>query len=86
MKPGIHNVFVALTPSGWMNNDVGLAWLEQVFDRCTKKKACNGRDWCLLILNDHGSYLTEDFLHYCLKRKIYVAVFPSHSTCDGLGP
>jgi hypothetical protein len=80
IKPGIHDVFVASTPSGWTNNDVGLAWLEQVFDRCTKKKARNGRDWRLLILDGHGSHLTEDFLHYCLKRKIYVAVFPPHST------
>jgi hypothetical protein len=80
IKPGIHDVFVASTPSGWTNNDVGLAWLEQVFDRCTKKKACNGRDWRLPNLDGHGSHLTEDFLHYCLKQKIYVAVFPPHST------
>jgi hypothetical protein len=26
-----HDVFVSSTPSGWTNNDVGLAWLEQVF-------------------------------------------------------
>jgi hypothetical protein len=39
IKPGVHDVFVASTPSGWTNNNVGLAWLEQVFDRCTKKKA-----------------------------------------------
>jgi hypothetical protein len=51
-----------------------------VFDRCRKKKACNGRDWRLLILDSHGSHLTEDFLHYCLKQKINVAVFPPHST------
>ena len=34
-----HDVFVTSTPSGWTNNDTGLAWLEQVFDRCTKKSA-----------------------------------------------
>jgi hypothetical protein len=31
IKAGVHDVFVASTPSGWTNNDVGLAWLEQVF-------------------------------------------------------
>jgi hypothetical protein len=80
IKPGVHDVFVASTPSGWTNNDVGLAWLEQVFDRCTKKKARHGRDWRLLILDGHGSHLTEEFLSYCLTHKIYVAVFPPHST------
>ena len=54
--------------------------MEQVFDRCTKKKARHRRDWRLLILDGHGSHLTEDFLHYCLTYKIYVAVFPPYST------
>ncbi|PVH90822.1 hypothetical protein DM02DRAFT_478438, partial [Periconia macrospinosa] len=27
------------SPSGWTNNDVGLSWVEEVFDRETKKKA-----------------------------------------------
>jgi hypothetical protein len=48
ITPGVHDVFTALTPSGWTNNDVGLAWLEQVFDRNTKKKARHGKDWRLL--------------------------------------
>jgi hypothetical protein len=30
IKAGKHDVFVGSTPSGWSNNDVGLAWLEQV--------------------------------------------------------
>jgi hypothetical protein len=80
IKAGVHDVFVASSTSGWTNNDIGLAWLEQVFDRCTKKKARHGRDWRLLILDGHGSHLTEEFLNYCLQRKIYVSVFPPHST------
>jgi hypothetical protein len=31
---GKYDVFVTSTLSGWSNNDVGLAWLEQVFQRC----------------------------------------------------
>lgn len=44
IEAGQHDVFVASSPSGWTNNDIGLAWLEQVFDHCTKQKACRGRD------------------------------------------
>jgi hypothetical protein len=33
------NLFVALSPSGWSNEELGLAWLRDVFDRYTKKKA-----------------------------------------------
>jgi hypothetical protein len=42
---GKHDVFINSTLSGWSNNDVGLAWLEQVFDRCTRQKARRGRDY-----------------------------------------
>jgi hypothetical protein len=39
VEAGKHQVFLATSPSGWTNNQLGLAWLEQVFDCCTKKKA-----------------------------------------------
>jgi hypothetical protein len=57
-----------------------LAWLKQVFNRHTKKKAGLGRKWRLLIVDGHGSYVTQDFLDYCMKRRILVAVYPPHST------
>jgi hypothetical protein len=49
--PGKHPVFLSNSPTGWSNNDIGLAWLQQVFDRCTKPKARTG--YRLLILNGH---------------------------------
>ena len=36
-------VYISSSPSGWTNNDIGLAWLKQVFDRSTKEKA--GRNY-----------------------------------------
>jgi hypothetical protein len=51
VKAGIHDVFITSTPSSWSNNKVGLAWLEQVFDRCTKQKA--RRAYRLLIVDGH---------------------------------
>jgi hypothetical protein len=73
-----HEVFVSVSPSGWSNNDIGLAWLEQVFERNTAKKA--RRRYRLLILDGHSSHLTEDFLGYCHQHKILLAVYPPHST------
>jgi hypothetical protein len=46
VKPGLHSAHVTSSPSGWTNNDIGLAWLGQVFNRYTKKKA--GRA-CMLM-------------------------------------
>jgi len=39
IEAGNNPVLITSSPSGWTNNDIGLAWLEQVFDRYTKDKA-----------------------------------------------
>jgi len=73
-----HSVFVSSSPSGWTNNDIGLAWLKEVFDRETRRKARSS--YRLLILDGHGSHVTMDFIEYCNDNKILLAVFPPHST------
>lgn len=35
----VHTAFIANSPSGWTNNELGLNWLKHVFDRFTKQKA-----------------------------------------------
>ena len=49
-----------------------------MFDRKTRKKA--KRQWRLLIVDGHGSYLSQDFLNLCLQKRICLPVFPPHST------
>jgi hypothetical protein len=78
IQSGEHSVLVSSSPSGWTNNDIGLAWLQQVFDRFTKEKA--RRKYRLLILDGHGSHVTMDFINYCDQNKILLAIFPPHST------
>ena len=78
IEPGKHSVFVTATPSGWTNDEVGLAWLEQLFNRYTKKKA--RRSWRLLIINGHGSHITMAFIDFCDRHKILLLIFPPHST------
>jgi hypothetical protein len=39
IDPDKHQIFYTSAPSGCPNNNVGLAWLEQVFNRYTKAKA-----------------------------------------------
>jgi hypothetical protein len=77
IKAGEHEVFVTSSATGWSNNDIGLAWLEQVFDHYTKRRA---RQWRLLILDGHGSHLTIEFIEYCDHHKILLMVLPPHST------
>jgi hypothetical protein len=80
IKAGRHDVFISSTPSGWSNNDVGIARLEQVFNRCTKRKARNGSEYRLLIVDGHGSHLTMEFINYCNSHRILLAVLTPHST------
>jgi hypothetical protein len=81
IQAGKHEAFVSSSPNGWSNNDTGLAWLEQVFNRYTKEKARKDpRAWRLLILDGHGSHITMDFINYCDQNRILLMVFPPHST------
>ena len=57
-----------------------MAWLTTVFNCYTKVKARHGRNWRLLFINGHGSYVNIPFLNWCLKHRILVAVYPPYLT------
>ena len=78
IDPKKHSIHFTTSPNGWTNNDLGLTWLEQVFDRYIKGKA--RRRYRLLILDGHGSHVTKDFINYCDSHKILLLIFPPHAT------
>jgi hypothetical protein len=78
VTPDQEPLFVSSSASGWSNDELGLAWLRDVFDRYTKEK-CR-RSYRLLILDGHGSHVTPSFIDYCHENRILLAVFPPHST------
>jgi hypothetical protein len=77
--PEEHSCNFISSPTGWTNDEIGLAWL-QSFDRGTKAKARNGRDPRLLLLDGHNSHINQSFLDYAAKRNIHIAIYPPHST------
>jgi hypothetical protein len=78
INPEDNNIHFTTSPTGWTTHDLGLAWLEQVFDRYTKAKA--RRRWRLLILDGHGSHVTRAFIEYCDNHRILLLIFPPHAT------
>jgi hypothetical protein len=38
-------VYISSSPSGWTNNDIGLSWLKQGFDRSTKGRQGGAIDY-----------------------------------------
>ena len=78
VEEGKHEVFFSNSPTGWSNDELGFRWLKQVFNRVTNEKA--GRGWRLLILDGHGSHVTMEFREFCIANRIYLLIFPPHST------
>ncbi|RYN15563.1 hypothetical protein AA0115_g12988, partial [Alternaria tenuissima] len=78
IQAGNHSVFTTSSPSGWSNNDIGLHWLKEVFERETRRYASTG--YRLLLLDGHGSHVTMKFIEYCNDHKILLAVYPPHAT------
>jgi hypothetical protein len=78
VQAGNHSVFTTSSPSGWSNNDIGLHWLKEVFERETRRHASTR--YRLLLLNGHRSHVTMDFINYCYNHKILLAVYPPHAT------
>ena len=77
-RPSTSPSFYDMSPGGWSNNEIGVAWLEQAFERFTKPKA--RRDYRLLILDGHGSHVSTDFIGFCDSNSILLAMFPPHAT------
>ena len=77
--PDEHTVYFTSSEKGWTNDHLGFKWLEQ-FNRHTKAKARQGRDWRVLWTDGHGSHLSIEFLSWLIEHRIHIAVYPSHST------
>ena len=77
---GQHHASFATSLNGWTNDSLGVAWLDDVFNKATKAKARNGRDWRLLFIDGHGSHVTRRFLDWCDKNRVLLAIYPPHST------
>ena len=71
---------IGSTTNGWTDDKMGLYWLQQIFDRYSKPKARNSRDWRLLFSDGHGSHLNMEFIKWCDKHHILLAIYPPHST------
>jgi len=79
-KPKEHTCHFASSSSGWTNEDLRMSWLTGIFDRYTKQKARNGRDYRLLFVDGHSSHLNMKFLTWCEQHWVHVAIYPPHST------
>ena len=67
------NWVIQVSPTGWTNNDLALAWLEH-FDTHARPVGA----YRLLIIDGYNSYCLIEFQDYCKENKIIALCMPSH--------
>ena len=72
-----NKTLVALTDTGYTNDELSLKWLEH-FDKMTNARRMG--TYRLLLLDGHGSHTTKQFLQYCHDRKIICYRLLPHTT------
>ncbi|TXB99560.1 hypothetical protein FocTR4_00005435 [Fusarium oxysporum f. sp. cubense] len=68
----------ACSDKGWTSNKLALVWLRKVFIPSTQPE--NPKEPRLLILDGHGSHVTEEFLWECYDNNIYLLFLPAHAS------
>jgi hypothetical protein len=70
--------YFAISEKGWSNENIGMHWLQHVFDRYTKSIADLYR-YCLIVDN-HNSHVNMRFINYCDQNRILLAILSPHLT------
>ncbi|EFQ94073.1 hypothetical protein PTT_08372 [Pyrenophora teres f. teres 0-1] len=66
-----------VSPNGWTNNQLALAWLEHLD---THTKGCTVGRHRLLIIDGHESHCSVDFQDRCKEKNIILLCMPVHSS------
>jgi hypothetical protein len=69
---------IALSETGWTNDELGYIWLTQVFDLATKEHTTGAKR--LLIMDGHNSHCSEPFETYARSNNIIPLWLPSYSS------
>jgi hypothetical protein len=70
--------YFATSEKDWNNENMGMHWLQYVFDRYTKPLADLHKR--LLMMDSHNSYVNMRFINYCDQNRILFAILSSYST------
>jgi hypothetical protein len=66
-----------VSPNGWTNNQLALAWLDH-FEEHSKKHTVGG--YRLLIIDGHESHCSVEFQDRCKEKNIILLCMPAHSS------
>lgn len=69
---------VKSSPNGWTDNELGLFWIKEVFDKQTRPRTKG--QYRLLIMDGHGSHATPELDTFCMENQIILLYMPPHSS------
>jgi len=70
---------VAISPNGWTDNKLGLAWFQQTFVPFATLHKMND-DPILLLLDSHDSHETDELQTIAYNHNVFILAFPSKCT------
>lgn len=65
------------SPKGWMTDQLALEWLQH-FERNTRP--ANADEKRVLLMDNHESHTTKEFVGFCISHNIHLFPLPPHST------
>ena len=68
---------VYMTKSGFTNDEIAIEWLQHFNEQTSK---CQQGAYRLLLVDQHGSHCTQEFIDYCNSNNIVLFGFVPHST------
>ena len=72
----LSDIIWAFSPKEWTDRELAVDWLQHIF--ISKMSRQNKHSF--LILNNHDSYITDEFQYYCLQNNIHPLYLPAHVT------
>jgi hypothetical protein len=70
--------YFAISKKDWSNENMGMHWLQYVFDRYTKSIANLYKRF--LIVDGYNNYVNMRFINYFDQNRIFFAILFPHST------
>jgi hypothetical protein len=70
--------YFATSEKDWSNENIGMHWLQYVFDRYTKSIANLYKRF--LIVDGYNNYVNMRFINYFDQNRIFFAILFPHST------
>jgi hypothetical protein len=65
--------------SGWTINFHGKEWVNP-FESATRDKLQSPNEYRLLLCDGHDSYVSADFVSFCIRHRIDLILLPPHSS------